>query len=465
MTTVLEKFSRFVETHHLLNDGNILLAVSGGADSSAMAHIFSEYKKKNRRISLFVCHVHHHIRSNAERDAEVARDIAQRIRSPFILRHLTPPERPTESWAREARYRVLFETALKLGCSTVATAHTMDDQAETIIMRIIRGAGVDGLKGILLKSSPFESVTLVRPLLCFRKSELREYAEKHSLPVVLDPSNYDVKILRNRIRHHLIPLLESEYRRGSVEALSRLALSVQTAGVYEVEPVKRSFFGYVEYLIPKESIRGGNGYSFRKALRKALLLLSGKDSDLSQEVVLRILNAVLAEKPLRTPLVKGFVAEVIPEGVVLYHLSGAKPQEIPMTVSGSTWFDTVRFTSTVFPLGEFDIEGFKRNRSGNKTHFVEFFDADKGGEELFIRRVRRGERFQPLGMSEEMKVYRFFIKQGVSRRLREYVPLVVSKDDRPLWLVPFRIDRRFAIDQKTKTLLRIEVMCEDTWAL
>jgi len=459
--TVVKKFHRFVETHRLIRDGNILLAVSGGSDSVAMAHIFAEYKKLYRkRITLFVCHIHHHIRPDADYDSEVAKETAKLIRAPFVIRHLKNPKRPTEAWARNARYNALFETALRLGCSTVATAHTADDQAETVIIRILRGTGLDGLSGILVKSAPVEGTTLVRPLLCFRKSELSEYTTKNNLPVAVDSTNFDLTILRNKIRHRLIPLLETEYRRGSVEALSRLALAAQTSQTEEVEPKCRFFFGHTECLIPKESLQE-HPYGVYKAIRKALSILCGKQISLPlQDAVLRILNGILEDAHISTSLTKDVIAETLPEGVVLYRNKEEPPDE-PHTFSvpGKICLWGIEFVSETFPSNGFELKEHKQH----KSPFIEVFDADKAGRRITIRYLKEGDRFEPFGIDGETKVFRFLIKSGFPRRLRKFVPILLSSDDKPLWVVPFRIDRRFAIGPDTKNILRVEVRCSDVW--
>jgi len=390
-------------------------------------------------------------------DVEVVREVAASVGAPLVIRHLAPPERPTEAWARASRYEALFEVAQRLGCSMVATAHTADDQAETVLMRILRGVGREGLAGILLKSTPIDGVELIRPLLSFRKSELEDYVRRMGLPTSIDESNYDLSLLRNRVRLRLLPLLESEYRRGSVEALSRLALAVQSAPSPLIETIERSFFGFREVLVEREAVED-RPYALHGALRRATEVLTGRRAAVPQDVTFRILNGLLAGESLRLSLVADVVAEVGGEGVVLYRRSTPESESVILDVPGSVDFCGVEFQAEVFEREEVG----KMKGAGR---FVEFFDADGVGARLLVRCIREGDRFCPLGSDKKCKVFRFLLNRGVPQRVRRFVPLVMTEDDEPLWLVPFRIDERFKVRDETERVLRIEVRSDDVWAL
>jgi tRNA(Ile)-lysidine synthase len=221
---------------------NVLVAVSGGPDSMALLRSICALKSCGEG-RIFVAHFNHRLRGEAaDGDEAFVAAVARQLRLPLEVGRPpnTPPQRfgkhGLEGWARQARYRFLTETAAKVGARLVAVAHTADDQAETILHRILRGTGIRGLAGMRRARPLSEAVTLVRPLLPFRRSEIRDYLRDLGQDYRVDASNFDVRRTRNRIRCRLLPELVDQFNPNLVEALLRLgslAAEVQSA----IEPM------------------------------------------------------------------------------------------------------------------------------------------------------------------------------------------------------------------------------------
>jgi tRNA(Ile)-lysidine synthase len=164
------------------------------------------------------------MRSDSSEDARFVAESADRLGLPFELGVWTdkPPGRVGEKAARDARYEFLFEVARKHGANAVAVAHTRDDQAETVLFRIIRGTGVEGMMGMASVRQTRHGLRLIRPLLSIRRNVARSYLTNRGLPFREDPSNTDRNRTRNRIRHDLIPLLAEHFNPAAVEALARI---------------------------------------------------------------------------------------------------------------------------------------------------------------------------------------------------------------------------------------------------
>jgi tRNA(Ile)-lysidine synthase len=190
----------------------ILCAVSGGPDSMALAHAL-----KSLSYPLVFGHVDHGLRRNSGADARFVREMAQRWAVPcFVEKAAVRSEaglrkQGLEEAARHLRYKALVKMAEKSICSVIATAHTADDQAETVLMNFLRGAGPLGLAGIPPLRVLSEGVCLVRPLLGVPRSEVASYLKRYAVPSRQDPSNRSTRFTRNRIRHRVLPLLEREY--------------------------------------------------------------------------------------------------------------------------------------------------------------------------------------------------------------------------------------------------------------
>jgi tRNA(Ile)-lysidine synthase len=195
------------------------VACSGGPDSAALAHACLALARRGRLGPVTLLHVHHGLRPDASKDAEVVRALAEQGGGRVVIRDVVVDrgQASLEAAARDARYAALDGLAIELGLRWIATAHTASDQAETVLMRILRGTGVPGLAGI-----PAARGIYVRPLLDVTRTEIEAYCRRLGVPAVSDPMNDDPAFLRNRVRHRWLPALRAENPRID-EALCKLA--------------------------------------------------------------------------------------------------------------------------------------------------------------------------------------------------------------------------------------------------
>jgi tRNA(Ile)-lysidine synthase len=205
-----------------------LLAVSGGVDSVALLRAMRALKTRGEG-RLCVAHFNHHLRGEqSAADEAFVVELCRRFDLPSEVERaragqvVAASSDGLEAAARAARYEFLRQTAARLGARYVVTAHTADDQAETILHRIIRGTGIAGLAGMERARALGPAATLIRPLLEVRRAELAGYLDDLGQPYRCDPSNEDTRLTRNRIRHELLPLLARQFNPGVVDALLRL---------------------------------------------------------------------------------------------------------------------------------------------------------------------------------------------------------------------------------------------------
>jgi len=212
----------FARRHHLFDASTrVIAAVSGGSDSMALLHLLQELAADGALRIVAVAHYNHQLRASAERDEAAAAEAARTLGLPFVVgrgdvgARARAERRSIETIAREARYAFFREALSRAGGDVVALGHTRNDQAETFLLRMARGAGPRGFASM----SP-RRATIVRPLLDVSRAELRAYLAGRGVAYVEDETNADVTIPRNRVRLELLPLLASRFNPGVVDALA-----------------------------------------------------------------------------------------------------------------------------------------------------------------------------------------------------------------------------------------------------
>lgn len=323
-------FSRFEE--HLRGrrffkaQQKILIACSGGPDSVALVHLLDRMGA-GHSFKLGILHFDHQLRPAAKTDAKFVRSLAKKIKLPFHLgtgdvkREALRTKASIEEAARKMRYDFFVKTAKRLGTPWVALAHTMDDQAETVLMRVLQGTGLRGLQAIRERQR-MGRIEIVRPFLGFTKKELLDFLRAEKIAYRKDKSNDSIKFLRNRIRHTLLPILRRDFNPRVVEALSRIPAIVagESALIEELEEKawKKTF-----------KKKGGKKVELRRAVflkfpqalqfrmvEKALRMLDSR-SGLSFEAWERLRQG-LARRRYRCSLPKDIDFALTPKNVTIY---------------------------------------------------------------------------------------------------------------------------------------------------
>ena len=247
MPAMLNRIRRSIETHSMLNRGDhLVVAVSGGPDSVALLHILMCLRDEYR-LRLTAAHLNHGLRKDeADREESFVHrlcadiEIACVSRRSDILELKKVKSRSLEEIGREERYRFFQETASQCGAVKIAIGHHRDDQAETLLLHLLRGSGMEGLRGIL----PVRDGRIIRPLLGVGRSEILEYLRRGGISYVTDSSNRSTLFLRNRIRNELIPEVASRYNPRLVETLCRTAEIIRRENDYLSKVVRRILNGW-----------------------------------------------------------------------------------------------------------------------------------------------------------------------------------------------------------------------------
>ncbi len=225
---IKNKIKYAIKKYNLINKGErVVIGVSGGADSVCLLYLLNSLKKE-LKISLHIAHLDHMLRKESAKDAKFVKKLGERMEIPVTLGKINVKKiakrGSLEEVARNARLAFLLKVADKIKAKRIALAHHFDDQAETVLMRILRGTGLSGLSGILPKRK-MGDVDIIRPLLEVRREDIENFLKRKRISFCRDKSNTDEAYFRNRIRHNLLPLLEKGYNKNIRGLLFNLAQS------------------------------------------------------------------------------------------------------------------------------------------------------------------------------------------------------------------------------------------------
>jgi tRNA(Ile)-lysidine synthase len=411
----------------------VLVAVSGGADSVALLDVLHALRE-SLGIALTVAHVHHGLRPEADAEADGVRRLCERLGVPCHVERVTvrgePPWDGLEAESRRARHGALERVACLVGAARIATGHTADDQAETVLMRLLQGAGPRGLGGI----APARGL-LIRPLIETRRSALEEYLRERGLVWAEDPSNRDPRFLRNRIRHDLLPFMAELTGASVVEALGRSAAAAR-AVVADLEERAGAD-------LARLATRDGTGISIdvealterplelaAEMLRQAAALL-GETRPLRGPAQ-RALRRLLVDAPRRRAARLGRLAversgRRLRVGPVALPALAARawsvPGELEMPEIGARLVARIVARAADYAIPR---------EAGRAA-----FDADALPSALAVRARRRGDLFSPFGGPALRRLKSFLIDAGVPRWRRARTPLVEAGGE-IIWVAGIR---------------------------
>ena len=458
---------RFIKEYGLVAGGEkVLVAVSGGPDSVCMLKVLHNLKDIFK-IQLHAAHLDHCLRGGgSEADAKYVGELTAKLGIPCSIE-----KRDVEQWnkqsktsleeaAREVRYRFLDEVARQVGATRVAVGHTRDDQVETTLMHYLRGAGIQGLRGLRAAApipygSKEDGIWVVRPLLKASRQETAAYCQSHDLKPCRDPSNSDTRFLRNRIRLELIPLLR-QYNPGIDDALVRLA-DIAGEDADFIDEQASAACGAVATreggltCLDSGKLRGLPLALQRRVFRIVLEQAYGSLRDIEATHIEALVKLLFGNTGKCVHLPGGLMAANERNRIVVAgHGASACPWPVlekayALNVPGETRLPGWRVTADLMS------ENFFRE----DDIFSASFDLNIAGKSLTVRGRRPGDRFRPLGMAHNRKLQDFMVDSAIPRSWRDSVPLVCSGEE-IIWVAGWRIDDRVKVTTATDGVLRLE---------
>ncbi|MBQ4332853.1 MAG: tRNA lysidine(34) synthetase TilS [Clostridia bacterium] len=424
---------------------HVVLGLSGGADSMALLHMLVHWPVPGLRVS--AVHVHHGLRgANADRDETFVRDICDRYGVVLTVQHVDVAERASnqhisvEEAGRTVRYEIFESIRKELGADYIFTAHTASDQVETLLMRLIRGTGPDGLDGIQVIRGAIR-----RPLLCCNRAEIEAYCAQHDIPYVTDETNMDVQYTRNRIRHEVLPLLR-RINPAADDALLRFRYHVRLDSTY-----MRGLSGQA-----LDKARQENGYdcsvfneqhfTVRRRMILSIMDRAGVP-DIEESHILAAEKVIHSKNgSVSLPGRKVLAAE---QGIVSIrdvieptHPAPITVFELPATLS----FGDEQYSLSVVDKKQAD------NENVHKLFSKSTIDYDTIRGSLYIRCRQEGDRIHPAGRGVGKSLKKLMNELRIPSHLRDTYPLLC--DDEGVLLIPgYTCDQRACVTEDTKHFL------------
>lgn len=455
---MLERVIGTIQAHRMFASGDtVIVAVSGGADSTALLHLLAGLRAR-WDLTLHAAHLDHGLRATSAEDAAFvqastgALDVPVTVQRRDVRALATQQRRSIEDAGRATRYAFLAEVAARVGARAVATGHTRDDQVETVGMRLLQGAPWDLLAGIP-PSRPLATTTVVRPLREVTRAEVVAFLIRAGASWRDDPTNRDLRMLRNRIRHRLLPEVVRAYP-GAAQALLDLgeaaarsdALLRRLAGVALGHHLVRSDGAR---RLPRAAFRGLPAALQARVLSAVVAEVAGTARPLPRVVLDRLVRVAVGGRVGSEVPAGGAVVRVGYDDLEIVPPEPAPhPVEYALPVPGMVRAEPYGLIITAEVIAG---DGRAPVPPDREAHF----DAACVRMPLRVRAWRPGDRFTPRGLGGKKKVQDLFVDAKVPRWQRSRVALVTDAADQILWVVGYRIADLCRPIARTARVLRL----------
>ena len=466
------KLAAFIRAHGLLDSApKVVLAVSGGADSTALLYAMQALTAVNVfRAQLLCAHINHQLRgAEADSDEQFVVAEAARLRLQVITKRVDvrgfacAHKLSIETAARQCRMKALMDIAKANECDRIATAHQKDDNAETVLHRLVRGTGFRGLGGIWPKRLFAEEVTFIRPMLCVTRKEVIEYLQTRHLAWRRDRTNVDCTYRRNFIRRRLLPTLQRDCRDPVVETLAELAWSARQ--LYErvcrrADEVWPDLAEWTDEAVTLDLKK----FNIQpppiriELIRRSLTRIGCGQRDMTRrhyERIVQFAGRNITGKRIELP--DGFVVRRQYGNMIFSQKIQASGRvslgpSVELNIPGRTAYGKYLIKAFISTMERNAVEKLITT----KTSDVECFDLAKVQLPLSVRFRQPGDRFIPLGLDKEKKIGKFLTAQHVPHDIREKLVLITDRE-KIIWVWPIRISERAKVTTDTRQILQLQI--------
>ncbi|AJS60748.1 tRNA lysidine(34) synthetase TilS [Paenibacillus sp. IHBB 10380] len=445
----------------------IIVAVSGGPDSVALLHVMHEVSQHHTPLNLVCAHVHHGFRAESDEESELVRAAAKELNIPFEMESLDIPAymkqsgKGPEEAARDKRYEFLFKKAEAYGAKSIAVGHHADDQAETVLLHLLRGSGPSGLSGMKFKRS-LKNVELIRPLLRIYKTDLVEVCKNGGYAYAIDNSNLQTEYRRNAIRLNVLPYL-GQYNGQITQSLNQLSSIVAGEDDYVELAAEEAYRELVQQKDGRFTVAVPSFLGLHVALQRRLIKLILNYMSVNSEI-----TDFSKVESIR----QGFVqihattwSRDLGGGITCireYDVVTFMPQPLEKRLSYTYRLDTVVQELRVNEIGKVlrmisrprgDSAILKEEIQGHEA----LFDADQLVFPLTLRSRQDGDTMKVMGLGGSKKVKDLLIDEKIPPSMRQCIPMIVDGCNNMLWIPGIRRSIHAAIGSQTTSVLHMSL--------
>lgn len=463
---MIDKVIRTIDNNKMLDYGDkVIVGVSGGPDSMSLLHILIRLKEKYG-LTIYAAHINHSLRGiESDQDEEYVKEYCSKAGIGFYSRRVDiegiSRERgvSTETAGREERYGFFKELKDELLADKIALAHNANDQAETILMRIIRGTGIEGLVGI----KPIRDEIFIRPLIEITRAEIEKYCQEIGIEPRIDRTNSENIYARNKIRLELIPYLNNNFNCNVIEGLNRLSKTIGKDNEFlELEAGKRykTFCHRLngKVIISKDAFSEHESMLTR-IIRRSLESLTGSLYNFEKVHIYDIINIQKQGTGKKVMLPRNVVAFNDYGDIALYLNDNIekRPDKDENEYLLHEGTNIIKEKSLIIKI---NILQNNEKILFNKNSMKKYFDYDKIKGYIKLRYRKNGDKFTPLGMSGQKKLKNVFIDLKIPQNERNFIPLICFGED-IAWIAGYRVSENYKVDVNTKRILEIIIERED----
>ena len=450
----------YIQDNNLIESGDkILVAISGGPDSVCLLNILFKLKEE-LNIEIGAAHLNHMLRDeDAFKDEEYVKELCEKLDIPCFVKRVDidkysrEKKLSSEMAGREARYDFFDEIIRKNGYNKVATAHNANDQAETILFRLMRGTGIEGLCGIKVYRDK-----IIRPILCLSRKEVEEYIDSNNLQPRIDKTNFEKIYNRNKIRLDIIPYIKDNFNEDIIQTLNRMSVLLQKDNEF-IEKSAISFYKKYcieqpDYFIIKKEIFKEHESILTRVIRYALAKFSKTHYDFEMKHIYEICSLAKKNSGKFINLPNKIYAENIYGDIYIKEKANNNNLHVQNEIIIKTKdINKKRVIFNDYTI-EFSVINNDLNLDFKKDRMVKYFDFDKINDHISLRNRRNGDKIIPLGMSGNKKLKDIFIDMKIPKEDRDYIPILCF-DENISWIIGIRVSEGYKVNKKTKNILKI----------